>query len=53
MLSVQCPGGGVEQRGGGAVTEATVKPVVVLSVAGSTPSLDRLGLGVKVGFLAA
>ena len=46
MPSVQCPDGGVERRGGGAVTEAAVKLVAVLSVAGSAPSLDRLGLGV-------
>ena len=30
-----------------------MKPVAVLPVAGSAPSLDRLGLGVYVGFLAA
>ena len=46
MPSVQCPGGGVERRGGGAVTEAAVKPVAVLPIAGNAPALDRIGLGV-------
>ena len=48
MPSVQCPSGSVERRGGGAVIEAAV-----FLVADSAPSLDRLGLGVYVGFLAA